>query len=149
MLVSTLLWGPAMADASTPVRASATAEASQVHVILFSLPGCHWCDEIRRAWLRPLRHASERDIQVHEFGLDDATPVSGLDGESTQGKRLAERWNVRFAPTILMLDHCGRELAEPLVGGDVAGFYGEYFRRALEAARASLVKSPPEAVCGQ
>ncbi|WP_293370159.1 hypothetical protein [Nevskia sp.] len=107
-----------------------------VLVLLFSLPDCHWCHAVRSGYLLPLLRepAANADLRIRELPLS-GEPVIDLDGEHRDIDTIAARWSVKAAPTVLFLDRCGGELAEPLVGGDVAGFYAAYFDRALAAAR--------------
>lgn len=119
------------------LRADAAALPPQgVLVLLVSLPDCHWCHEVRSSYLIPLLRdpAANADLRVREIRLTGA-PGIDLDGQHKDNDAIAARWSVKAAPTVLFLDRCGVALAEPLVGGDVAGFYGAYFDRAMLSAR--------------
>lgn len=115
---------------------AARLPADGVLLLLFSLPDCHWCHEVRQSYLLPLVRdaAASAGLAIRELSLV-AEPLRGFDGQPVAIETLARRWSVKAAPTLLFLDRCGEPLAEALVGGDVAGFYGAYFDRALAAAR--------------
>lgn len=108
-----------------------------VLILLVSLPDCHWCHQIRSRYLLPIQRDIERhpDLRIREIRLtgDDA---GDFDGRRKDIEAIAARWSVQVAPTVLFLDRCGMPLTEALIGGDVAGFYGAYFDRALAAAQA-------------
>lgn len=115
----------------------ATLPAGSVLVLLFSLPDCHWCHAVRSGYLLPLLRepAANADLRIRELRRS-GDAVIDFDGTPKAIETIAARWSVKAAPTVLFLDRCGDALAEPLVGGDVAGFYAAYFDRALAAARA-------------
>jgi thioredoxin-related protein len=109
-------------------------------VLLFSLPDCKYCLVVRRNYLAPLTRApqeAERPV-VREVELNGELPLTGFRGEKSNGTELARQYGVYAAPTVVMLDRAGKLLAEPLVGGDIAGMYGAYLDRALEEAQAKL-----------
>lgn len=95
---------------------------------------------VRRNYLVPL--AQEGDARsrplVRELELTATAPLRGFGNESTSGTTLAERYRVKVAPTVVILDSAGKLAAAPLVGGDVAGMYGAYLDAALTEARAAL-----------
>ena len=109
-------------------------------VILFSLPGCAYCEVVRRHYLVPLANegaAGERPL-VRETDLSSTAPLRGFDGEAASGSALGKRYGIRVAPSVLVLDGRGRQLAPVLEGGDVAGMYGAYLADMLAAARRAL-----------
>lgn len=111
-------------------------------VILFSLPGCAYCEVVRRHYLLPLAHegpAGERPL-VREADLSSAAPLRGVDGGAASGSALGKRFGIRVAPSVLVLDGRGRQLAPVLEGGDVAGMYGAYLDDTLAAARRALAE---------
>lgn len=126
------------------LRAAAAAlPAKGVLVLLVSLPDCHWCHEVRSRYLLPMLRdpAASADLHIREISLSGEASRD-FDGQRKDIDAIVARWSVKAAPTVLFLDRCGRSLAEPLVGGDVAGFYGAYFDRALADARAHLKDAP-------
>ncbi len=111
-------------------------------VILFSLPGCAYCEVVRRHYLVPLANegpVAERPL-VREVELSSAAPLRGFDGEAASGSALGKRYGIRVAPSVLVLDGRGRQLAPVLEGGDVAGMYGAYLDDMLATARRALAE---------
>jgi hypothetical protein len=114
---------------------SALAERARRPLILFfTLPGCRFCEDVRRRYMAPL--VRDGDI-VREVVLDSARPVTGFAGAATH-QAVASQLGVRFAPVVLLVDARGKPLAEPVVGGDVAGLYGGYLDNAFDQARQAL-----------
>jgi len=109
-------------------------------VILFSLPGCPFCHVIRQHYLMPLlrdRKIPEQPI-LREVDITSADPVKGFDNAVTSHQAVAKEFKVWIAPTVVFLDHKGRLLTEPIVGGDTAGMYGGYLDRAMEEAERKI-----------
>lgn len=109
-------------------------------VLLATLPGCPYCELVRRNYLLPMR---SEGLPAWQFDVTDRqTPILDFNEERSHGAALSARWNARFTPTVLFLGADGRELAERLVGVAVPDFYGAYLEAALAAARETL-RAPP------
>lgn len=133
-------------DGTRSPQALLAANDTEVVVALFSLPGCPYCEVVRRNYLRHLE-GTVRGLRVAEYGIDDersfADAASG-NGESkdpTSPAALAKSLRIRVSPTVVFLGDGGRELAERLVGFNSPDFYGAYLDReigrALSRARES------------
>ncbi|HEX8610658.1 MAG TPA: thioredoxin fold domain-containing protein [Telluria sp.] len=120
--------------------AALAAQRGKPLLLLFSLPGCGYCDVVRRNYLLPLTREGDEQTRpvVREVGLAATSPFTGLNKDAISGAALAARYQVRIAPTVLLLDAHGALLAPPLVGGDVAGMYGAYLDEALAQAQRKL-----------
>jgi thioredoxin-related protein len=141
MLVANAATGAELYEA-IDLRADGQLAASRGKpvVLFFSLPDCKYCLVVRRNYLAPLTRApqeAERPM-VREVELNGELPLAGFRGEKINGTELARQYGVYAAPTVVMLDRTGKLLAEPLVGGDIAGMYGAYLDSALEEAQAKL-----------
>jgi hypothetical protein len=112
------------------------ARARRPVILFFTLPGCRFCEDVRRRYMVPLVRDGEI---VREVVLDSVRPVTGLAGAATH-QAVARQLGVRFAPVVLLVDARGKPLAEPVVGGDVAGLYGGYLDNALDQARQALAR---------
>ena len=120
------------------VQAAQLAKArSQPLVLLISLPGCVYCELVRRSYLMPL--LAEIGLQVWQLDVSNRTaPLIGFDGKPTTAAAQAKAWGATFTPTVLFLDSYGQELAERLVGIAVPDFYGGYLEQRLVAAKGKL-----------
>ncbi|HJV75815.1 MAG TPA: thioredoxin fold domain-containing protein [Noviherbaspirillum sp.] len=119
------------------------AARRQPVVILFSLPGCHYCDVVRQHYLVPLvRDLPEQDRPViREVRINGRASFTGFDGVRITHSGFAARYDARFAPTVVFLDRTGRPLAQPIIGGDTAGLYGGYLDNAFAEASKKLTGS--------
>ena len=105
-------------------------------VIMVSLTGCPWCEEVRNNYLAPM-HAAE-GLPVVQLDMRSNHLTVTLQGQITTHDAQVRAWDVRAAPTVLFLGRGGREIADRLVGG-APDFYHAYLERRLEQARKALV----------
>ena len=122
---------------SLPQALLAAKAKSEPLVMLISLPGCVYCELVRRSYLLPAR----RDTELQAWQLDvsnKTTPLIGVDGKPTTAALQAKAWKATFTPTVLFLGSQGQELAERLVGIAVPDFYGAYLAQRLDTARMVL-----------
>ena len=129
-------------DSALPVPASLRHAARDANakgtplVLLASLPGCPYCELVRRNYLLPMRAEGLHAWQINV--TDRKQAIAGFFGESTTGAALAARWKATFTPTVLFFDAQGTELAERLVGVASPDFYGSYLDEAVLAAGKKL-----------
>ncbi len=131
------------ARADTPLPAARDLQASaaqaaahgQALVLLFSLPGCAYCETVRASTYRWLVRDGQAVVQLDMRGSD---ALRGFDGRATDGAALARHYGVRLAPTALFVGPGGRELAARLVGAGVSDYYAGEVDQALRTAASAL-----------
>ncbi|MBV8273401.1 MAG: thioredoxin [Cupriavidus sp.] len=123
-------------------QTAAATQQGEPLVVLVSLPGCTYCETVRRNYLAP--QASAGEITVRELDMTADTPIRDVDGTMTTAKQWARAHNISVAPTVLFLDRNGRNLAAPLRGMQ-PDFYGAYLEQAIDTARAKLAEAPAAA----
>jgi thioredoxin-related protein len=130
-------------DSALPVPVSlrdaalAAASRGEPLVLLVSLPGCPYCEVVRRNYLLPGRRSA--NLQAWQLDITDAiTPLASFSGEATTAKAQVKSWKASFAPTVLFLGPQGQELAERLVGAGIPDFYGAYLEERLAGSRRAL-----------
>jgi thiol-disulfide isomerase/thioredoxin len=116
-----------------------------VVVALFSLPGCPFCEAIRRDQLRHLaRDQAAQRVRVVEYDLTDRRPFAGPAARAPapdspdSPAALAASLDVRLAPTVAFIGPDGREIAERLVGYSSPDFYGAYLEQRIAQAHERL-----------
>ena len=120
--------------ASLPLAAQAAQAKGQPLVLLISLPGCVYCELVRRSYLMPL--LPESGLQAWQLDITNrSASLMGFDGKPTTAALQTKAWKATFTPTVLFLGSQGQELAERLVGIAVPDFYGAYLEQRLAAAR--------------
>lgn len=109
-------------------------------VILFSLPGCPYCEIVRRSHLAPMLadpKASARVI-IRQIDVGEDHRVIGFRREHTTHAAIARAHDVRAAPVVAFWDGEGKAVADPLSGMLLPDFYAAYLDQAIETARSSL-----------
>jgi len=109
-------------------------------VILFSLPGCPYCELVRRSHLNPMLRdpAQAARAIIRQVDIESDQRVTGFNGERTTHEAIARAHDVRAAPVVAFWDGAGLPLADPLKGMLLPDFYSAYLDAALETARARL-----------
>lgn len=105
-------------------------------LILFSLPACPYCNEIRRSHLLPMMAdpVQSRRAIVRQVDLKGPTPMLDWKGRKTTHGDFARGNEIGFAPVVAFHGAGGTALGEPLIGGMLPDFYAHYLESALEAA---------------
>ena len=120
---------------------AAVARRDRVPVLLFfDRWDCPYCERLLREYLVPMTRGDESKDRVlyRQIEVDANDAVIDFAGTSTTHRDLAQRYKVRFTPTILLVDADGRPLAEPLIGFTSPDFYGAYLEDAIKAASARM-----------
>lgn len=121
---------------SLPQELGRAAQARQPLVVMVSLHGCPWCEEVRNNYLAPM-HA-EQALPVVQIDMRSTQRTVSAQGQPTTHDAQVRAWGVKVAPTVLFLGPAGQEMADRLVGGS-PDFYAAYLDRRLEQARKALV----------
>jgi thioredoxin-related protein len=109
-------------------------------VILFSLPGCPYCEIVRRSHLLPMLRDPKESARaiIRQVDIDSDQAVVGFGGAPTTHEAIARAHGVRSVPVVAFWDGEGRPLADPLKGMLLPDFYSAYLESALESARTRL-----------
>jgi thioredoxin-related protein len=109
-------------------------------VVLFSLPHCPYCHEVRRSHLLPLLNDGGRGAGfiLRQVNLGGDARVDDFDGHAMTHGELARAGGVRTAPEVVFWDDRGRALATPLRGMLLPDFYAAYLDESLDASRRAL-----------
>lgn len=125
--------GPVLRAASDLRR---DAEGDRVVLVLFSLPGCRYCEAVRSQHLAPLQRDAKLRGRLVLVEVDIASDAALRDfsGAPVTHRRFAASHGVKIAPTVMALGISGRPLGKPIVGAKIPEFYGYYLDGLLEAA---------------
>ncbi len=109
-------------------------------LVLFSADYCRYCTRLSEEFLVPMQRSGEyRDrVLIREIRIDNYATLRDFEGQPTMPEDLAYRYDISVTPTILFLDHRGRELTQRMVGLGTVDFFGLYLDAAIASARARL-----------
>lgn len=111
-------------------------KAGQPLVVMVSLEGCPFCRVARDSYLGPMRQ--QEKVPVVQIDMRTATPVRDFNQVAVTHDAMARAWAIKVAPTVLFFGPGEREVAERLVGGYIADFYGAYLDERMKTARAAI-----------
>ncbi|NJM42867.1 MAG: thioredoxin fold domain-containing protein [Brachymonas sp.] len=121
-----------------PRAASQAASAGQPLVLMVSLPGCPWCELLRRNYFSAMRGGG---LPVFEFMVNDRqTRLQDFQGQRSTPEALSRLLKIHIAPTILFFNTQGQEIAPRIEGVASADFIGAVIDERLDTARLRLKK---------
>lgn len=121
---------------SLPDELVAALKRGSPLVVMVSLEGCPFCKVARENYLAPLQRQS--GLAVVQIDMRSRQLVQDFGGTIQTQDQLIRSWGIKVAPTVLFFGRGGAEVAERLVGGYIADFYGAYLDDRLRTARAAV-----------
>ena len=121
------------------------AEKKLPLLLALSVEHCPYCQQLESDFLRPMLLSGEyKDkIIIRKLSLELDTKIIDFEGESIDSKAFAKRYQAYMTPTIIFIDHNGKEVAEKIIGISTPQFFGAYIdievEKALEATRKQVV----------
>ena len=112
-------------------------------LILYSLPGCPYCEAIRRSHLTPMNEASNkaqapRRAIIRQVDLKSSLGLIDFEGQRVSHASFAQAQNIKFAPVVAFYGKDAKPLTDPLIGTMLPDFYGQYLDDALTTATFKL-----------
>lgn len=114
---------------------SEDAQAKGLPILVeFSLPDCPYCVQLEEEFLKPMLKSGlyAEKVLIRRVNMGDSIPLIDFQGREVSARDFADRYGIRLAPTVILLDAEGRELAERLVGLTTPDFYGGYLDAAID-----------------
>lgn len=105
-------------------------------LIMFTQKHCHFCKLMEENYLHPmLRNASYRDrVVIRKLRIDTDDTLIDFDGRPIEVQALKTRYQTTVTPTLVFVDHEGREIAERLVGIGTEGLFAGDIDQAIDKA---------------
>lgn len=103
-------------------------------LIMFSRQGCPYCDVVREEFLKPMLRSGDYTDRVImlEIHSDSYAQLRDFNGQMIGAEALAHRYRASFAPTVVFLNHQGKELVKRLIGITTRDFYGGFLDEAID-----------------
>jgi thioredoxin-related protein len=102
-------------------------------LVVFTSPGCHYCDRVKREYLAPMLKdpTYRKQVIIRELEVGSSRPLTLFDGsKSTEGAFAAEH-KVFMVPTIMVFDTRGEATSEPIIGLLTPDYYFGYIQNAI------------------
>jgi thioredoxin-related protein len=124
--------------ASLREAALAAQSKGEPLVLLVSLPGCVWCELLRRNYLAPMR---QEGVQAFQITVNDRKQaVVNFQGQASTGADIASAYAAKFTPTLMFLDAQGQEIAKRIQGVASVDLIGGLIDERLATARQSVLR---------
>lgn len=109
-----------------------TLDAKQSHqeqkpiLLFFAMEGCSWCRYVEEEHLKPmLRNARYRDqVIIRKVMTDNFGSLTDFNGKKISTLDLSTRYRASFTPTVIFVDHAGRQIAPRILGVRNTEMYG-------------------------
>jgi len=140
-----LAWGLALSGAASAASGLSHAKNFQADaqlaaklqvpiMVVFSSPGCHYCERVKGEYLGPMNKdpAYRNKVIIREVTMGDTTPLTDFNGKPTTEGAFAAAHKVFMVPTVMVFDTHGDETSEAIVGLLTPDFYFGYLLSAIE-----------------
>lgn len=103
-------------------------------MVIFTSPGCHYCERVKHDYLIPMHKdkAYRNRVLIREVTVGASTPLTDFDGTKTTEGAYAAAHKVFMVPTVKVLDLAGQDAAEPIVGLLTPDYYFGYLEAAID-----------------
>jgi thioredoxin-related protein len=103
-------------------------------LVVFTSPGCHYCERVKNEYLRSMNTdpAYRSKVIIREITMGDTTPLTDFNGTPTTEGAFAAAHKVFMVPTVMVFDTHGDETSEAIVGLLSPDFYFGYLLSAIE-----------------
>jgi thioredoxin-related protein len=121
------------------------AKAAAIPImVLFSRPGCPFCQRVRDDYLLPLQTdpAYQHKVMLREVDITSNTALTLFDGSTATASAFAAANKIYLVPTIMVFDAHGAAVGDAIVGLLGPDFYFGYIDSAISAGIEAMKKSP-------
>jgi thioredoxin-related protein len=132
---------------ATNLQSDGRASATRQLVILLAVTreGCPYCMRLKHEILAPMIKSGEYEekVLIREMMIEPESDMIDFTGRAVSSGDVAEHYSIEITPTVLLLDHSGRQLHPLMPGINTAEMYGFYLDRAIEQAQTVLKSGEP------
>lgn len=111
-------------------------------LLIVSQHHCPFCVRLKEEIIFPMQLSGDyRDkVIMAEILLDSADTIRDLTGDLVQPDEIGRSYEVWVTPTLLFLDHTGREVHKRMLGVNTIEMYSYYLDESLKAALRAVQK---------
>ena len=103
-------------------------------LVLFTSPGCHYCERVKAEYLGLMHKdpAYRNKVLIREVTMGATRPLTDFNGTLTTEGAFAAAHKVFMVPTVMVFDTQGKETSEAIVGLLTPDYYFGYLMSAIE-----------------
>lgn len=109
-------------------------------VLMFHAEFCPYCAQMENDILSPMIKSKEYDkrVLIRKLQIDEARDVVDFEGKTVEPSDISDRYNASLTPTLVFLDHKGREKAEQMVGINTVELFGAYLDNEIDTLKSNI-----------
>ncbi len=94
-------------------------------LLAFTSSTCGYCEILQNSVLKPMLISGDYDhkVIIRKVVIDEVLDVVDFDGKTIPISEFTGRYKVFVTPTVLFLDHQGRELSKRMIGINTVDYY--------------------------
>ncbi|MES9976141.1 MAG: thioredoxin fold domain-containing protein [Candidatus Thiodiazotropha sp.] len=114
-------------------------------LLMVSQDHCPFCQKLKREILNPMVVSGDYDdkVIVTELLIDVGENVIDFEGNSVYPGSIASKYNTWVTPTLLFLDHQGKEVHKRMLGVNTIEMFGYYLDVSLKDALTAVKQGEP------
>jgi thioredoxin-related protein len=122
----------------------ALADEARIHklaiLIEFSVADCEYCEFVEQDVLKPMLKSGDyrQKVLIRRLRFDTDANLRHFSGASVPVREFAQRYGIRVAPTVVLLDAQGQPLSAPLIGVVSRDWYPMKLDAAIDEAAARI-----------
>ncbi|MGD8784829.1 MAG: thioredoxin fold domain-containing protein [Thioalkalispiraceae bacterium] len=105
-------------------------------LIMFSMEGCGYCQFVEEEHLKPMLRNQQymQKVIIRKIMTDSYDQLVDFDGSKISAMDLAMRYRANVTPTVVFLNHQGKQLSKRILGVQNTEFYGGELDNGLEVS---------------
>ena len=113
-------------------------------LVVFSQEHCEFCVVLAEEIIAPMLISGDYTdkVLIREIMIDDPSDMIDFDGKAVTPSSLFYRYDMFVTPTILLLDHRGKEISERMTGINTVEYYGYYLDQSIDKAIMQIRQKP-------
>jgi thioredoxin-related protein len=123
-----------------------SAVAEQAHeqdvpiLVVFTQKNCAYCIILEEEYIRPMLKSGDykNKVIIRKVRIDNFESLTGFDGKPVDADMFAGEYRAYVTPTMVFLDHNGRELTSRLMGIGTEGFFAAEIDDAIDVSLSRL-----------
>jgi thioredoxin-related protein len=132
---------PCLEEANDLKALADDARAHKLAILIeFSVADCEYCEFVENDVLKPMLKSGDyrQKVLIRRLRFDTGASLKNFSGAQVKVREFAQRYGVRLAPTLVLLDAQGQPLSAPLVGVGSRDWYAMKLDAAIEEAGARI-----------